>query len=104
MTALISPWSPDTNVGNLRVLGKAIEERGESVQMLGRCVIQGIDESEPVTGKPNRQALEEELADERATAELLIEHFRLDRTRMEVRVMEKKARLRAWFAMMEPAA
>jgi hypothetical protein len=99
--AMISPWEPDTNPANLRPLGKCIEEVCEAGAILARCIIQGIEESEPVTGKPNRQAVEEEVADVQATSEILIEHFGLDRTRIAVRAMEKKAGLKAWFDMME---
>lgn len=102
--ALISPWEPDTNPANLRPLGKCLEELNEAGAILARCIIQGIEESEPVTGKPNRQAVEEELADVQATVEILTNHFGLDHTRIAVRAMEKKARLLAWFKMMEPAS
>ena len=97
--AMPSPWVPDTDLGNLRVLGKAAEECGELGQMLARCIIQGIGESEPVSGKPNRQALEEEIADVIATTTLLVEHFDLDRAAMAVRVERKIAYLRQWFDM-----
>ena len=101
MSGLISPWKPDTDPRNLRPLGKCVEEICEAGAILARCIIQGIEESEPVTGKPNRQAVQEELADVQATTEILIEHFALDRTAIAVRAMEKKARLKAWFDMME---
>lgn len=94
-----SPWVPDTDLGNLRVLGKTAEECGELGQMLARCIIQGIGESEPVSGKLNRQALEEEIADVIATTTLLVEHFDLDRATMAVRVERKIAYLRQWFDM-----
>ncbi len=104
MSDLISPWEPDTNPANLRPLGKCIEELCEAGAILARCIIQGIEESEPVTGKPNRIAVEEEVADVLATVEILIEHFGLDQTRIAVRAMEKKARLLTWFDMMDRGA
>lgn len=74
-----SPWRPETDLLRLAVLGKLIEELGECVSAATRCVIQGIDESEPISGKPNRQWLEDEIADVEAMTELAKNHFGLDR-------------------------
>lgn len=99
----ISPWMPDTNPLNLAVLGKAGEEGGEVSTACCRCIIQGIDESEPVTGKPNRTALEDEIADAFATGNWLIEHFGLDRDRIGARSRKKLGGFRRWLDMIRAA-
>lgn len=59
----ITLWKPEADVIIHQALGKACEEATELASILARCLIQGLDQSEPVTGKPNRQALFEEIAD-----------------------------------------
>lgn len=95
----LNPWWPDTDRQNLRVLGKLLEELGEAVAAASRCVIQGIEEGEPVTGKPNRQWLEDELSDVCATAGLAIRHFGLDDERMAARIDAKRDHLNRWAAL-----
>ena len=90
------PWQPESSPENLAVLGKCGEEAGELGQILARCIIQGIDESEPVTGKPNRQALEEEIADVWATTHLAIARFGLDLEGIEARAQTKARYLAKW--------
>jgi hypothetical protein len=92
-----SPWVPENDVCRLKVLGKALEEGGEYVSAVARCLIQGIAESEPTTGKPNRQWLEEEMADVMATMQHLVREFDLDIHAMSQRVEKKYAYLRKWF-------
>lgn len=70
-----SDWQTDRDPINVAVIGKLIEELGELQSALARCLIQGIEESHPVTGKPNRQWLEEELDDVAAMTLLLSSHF-----------------------------
>lgn len=98
----LNPWQPERDPVNLAVLGKAIEEMGEAISMLGRCIIQGIEEAEPVTGKPNRVALEDELADVAATASMVIERFKLHTDRMSGRAAAKADHLERWHAMIDP--
>jgi NTP pyrophosphatase (non-canonical NTP hydrolase) len=97
----LSPWTPDTNKTNLRVLGKAAEEAGEYGSALARCIIQGINESEPVTGKPNKEWLEEEVADVLATIDLLILKMALDWNFIKTRTVNKLTRLEGWVNDME---
>lgn len=59
----ITLWKPEPDVLIHQALGKACEEASELSNILARCLIQGLNEAEPVTGKPNRQALFEEIAD-----------------------------------------
>lgn len=63
MYSLANPWNPMTKAIDLKHLGKLGEEAGELSAIVCRCIIQGINEYEPVTGKSNREALEDEIAD-----------------------------------------
>lgn len=63
MATKMNPWVPIKDPKVQRRFGKTLEELGELTSAVSRCLIQGIDECEPVTGKPNRQWLLEELAD-----------------------------------------
>jgi NTP pyrophosphatase (non-canonical NTP hydrolase) len=94
-----SPWHPMTDAVDLKHLGKLSEELGEAIAAVSRCVIQGIDEVEPVTGKINRRWLEDELADVLANIGLCNEHFRFDATRMLERIERKKKHLRGWHVL-----
>lgn len=78
----LNPWHPMDKPIDLKHLGKLGEECGELSSAVSRCIIQGIDESEPVTHKPNREWLEDEIADVVANIELVSEHFQLDQDRM----------------------
>ncbi|AID18376.1 hypothetical protein PPF1_63 [Rhizobium phage vB_RleM_PPF1] len=59
----ITLWKPEPDVLLHQGLGKACEEAGELTKILARCLIQGIDGVDPGTGKSNRQALFDEIAD-----------------------------------------
>jgi hypothetical protein len=96
----LNPWVPMSKPIDVKHLGKLAEELNEAGAAVARCLIQGITESEPITLKPNRQWLEEELADVAANIELVITHFGLDR--MLARRERKMKHLRAWHAMLEP--
>lgn len=98
---VLNPWHPMTEPIDLKHLGKLGEELNEAGAAVSRCIIQGIAESEPVTGKSNREWLEDELADVIANAELVTSHFGLNRARMKARIERKKAHLRAWHAMLD---
>jgi hypothetical protein len=69
----ITLWKPEPDVIIHQALGKACEEASELANILARCLIQGLDQSEPVSGKPNRQALFEEIADLDAAVQWLRE-------------------------------
>lgn len=94
-----SPWHPITDPVDLKMLGKLSEELGECIAAVARCIIQGIDEAEPVTGKINRAWLEDEIADVLANAQLATERFYLDIARIEERKRHKMQHLRIWHAM-----
>ena len=91
-----SPWHPMTDKVALKHLGKLAEEAAELCSAIARCIIQGVDEAEPVTGKINREWLEDELADVKAGMELTVEHFGLDSSRIGERAERKKKHLRQW--------
>lgn len=91
-----TPWHPMTDPVSVKTLGKLGEEGGELVSIANRCLIQGIDENEPRSGKSNRRWLEEEIADVFANSDLAIEHFKLNTTFIMARAAQKKAQLRAW--------
>lgn len=100
-----SPWHPMNVPTDVKTIGKLIEELTElatsasrAATAATRCLIQGINELEPVTQVLNRQWLEDELADVRAGYELTIERFALDRERMNTRTERKMEHLRSWHA------
>ncbi len=99
MNEKYNPWSPITNSLDLKLLGKLVEELGECTAATSRCIIQGMLEKEPVTGKINVEWLEEELADVIANIELVIEHFNLEKDVIAGRVQDKQTRLSIWHSM-----
>lgn len=97
----LNPWTPMSKPIDVKHLGKLAEELGEASSAVARCLIQGIEESEPVTHKPNRQWLEDELADVIANIDLVAAHFSLDTYRMNERAERKKEHLHRWHLMLE---
>lgn len=69
----ITLWKPEPDVIIHQALGKACEEATELAGILARCLIQGLDQSEPATGKPNRKALSDEISDLDAAVQWLRE-------------------------------
>lgn len=94
-----NPWHPMKDTVALKHLGKLSEEAAELIAAISRCVIQGIDELEPVTLKPNREWLEDELADVLCGIKLCVEHFNLDYNKMEIREAKKRKHLQSWHKM-----
>lgn len=93
---LASPWQPITNPRQIKIIGKCIEELNEMSSALARVLIQGIDEVEPVTGKPNRQWLEEEYADMMVTTAFVFEEFGLSYDHIANRALKKTEYLTPW--------
>lgn len=93
------PWHPIADAVDLKHLGKLGEELNECGAAVSRCIIQGLDEAEPVTGKINREWLEDEIADVEANIKLVKQRFALDAYRIAERADEKERRLRIWHAM-----
>lgn len=98
-TTALNPWQPERDAVALAVLGKFSEELGEAVAIVSRCIIQGIGESEPVTGKPNADALENEIGDVLAGCAIVIAHFGLRQATIDRRIDRKTAHLKAWHRM-----
>lgn len=98
-----SKWVPMTGIDLIDAahLGKLAEEAAELSGIIARIWIQGIDERDPETGKVNRHALTEEIADVLAMSELAVERLGLDAEYIEQRKRRKKAMKRAWHAMLE---
>lgn len=96
-----SKWIPITCLLDLAHLGKLGEETSELSRIAFRCIIQGVAEADPETQKPNNIALQEEIADVFATAELVIERWKLDRTAIHQRRERKIAMKRAWHEMLK---
>lgn len=91
-----SPWIPMTDPVELAMLGKAVEEVNELGSAIARCIIQGIDEAHPTTGKTNRQWLTEEMADVRAVLATLQKQFGITDYDMEERVEVKLKHFSGW--------
>lgn len=109
----VNPWHPINDPVLLKTLGKLGEEINECGAAVMRCIIQGVDEREPVTGKLNRDWLEEEIADAQANFEIAVQKIvevqarieettallQLDRVKMRARVERKRAAYVAWHEM-----
>lgn len=91
-----SPWTPETDPTRLKVLGKLIEEFNEGGSAAARCIIQGLDEPSPDTGRLNRVWLEDELADALANIRRAINSLGLDRDRINTRAERKYAYITRW--------
>lgn len=94
-----NPWHPMKDPVDLKTLGKFNEELGECIAAASRCMIQGVNEAEPVTGKINREWLEDEIADIYAGAALTIDRFGLDTARIRVRMQRKIEHLKQWHSL-----
>lgn len=98
----LNSWHPITDVKDLKVLGKLLEELGELTSAVSRCIIQGMDERHPITQKSNRVWLEEEIADVAATIELAFNRFGFDVGHLERRQLLKLELLSEWVYDDEP--
>jgi hypothetical protein len=58
-----APWQPEKRPTILALIGKLGEESSELSKIAARIVIQGLEASCPDTGRPNRELLEDEIAD-----------------------------------------
>lgn len=95
-TDIISAWQPEQGKLELALLGKYAEEVNELGTVIARCIIQGIREVEPVTGKPNHVWLEEEIADVGAAGGLVVDNFNLQQSRIAARFDRKISHLKEW--------
>jgi hypothetical protein len=88
----------------LRRMGKLIEELNELSVVAARCIIQGIDEVDPSSGKVNRLRLEHELADVMAQCKVTIQNLKLNFGGIDVRCAEKVLQMAEWEAMFDEEA
>jgi len=95
-----SLWIPITDPITLAHLGKLGEELGECSAIVSRCIIQGMDGVDPSSGKINRDALRDELADVNAMTRLASELFALPLDTMQTRVQRKMKMKRTWHDML----
>ena len=93
---MTSKWVPTTNLLHLRRFGKSLEEVNELGAVLARCIVQGIDEIDPASGKTNRQRLEEELADVQAQIVCTTHDLGLNQDLMQERMHRKIGYMRDW--------
>lgn len=93
----LNPWTPETDPHRIAVLGKLAEELGEATQIVARCIIQGLEGSEPVTKVPNTEALEKELADVLATIHQAVFRLDLNASFVDERALGKFKELGTWY-------
>lgn len=70
----IQPWEGEPSKAVRLSTGKLAEEANELAGICARIAIQGLDGLDPATGKPNRQALAEEMADVEAAMNFVFKH------------------------------
>lgn len=94
----ITLWLPEPDLITHQALGKLAEELGEAAQIAARCLIQGLDASDPKSGIPNREALAKELADIHAASFFVADvvGLRID----AARVANKQAGFHRWAGML----
>lgn len=95
----VSPWHPMQDAVDLKHLGKLAEEAAELGAIIARCIIQGVLESNPDTGKMNVLALTEEIADVEANIALVKQRFGLDQKAIAERRNRKVMALSRWHDM-----
>jgi NTP pyrophosphatase (non-canonical NTP hydrolase) len=95
----LTKWTPTTDLLMLRRMGKTGEEAAELLVVTNRCIIQGIDEIDPGTGKVNRARLQDELADVQAQIGCTVLALGLDQEYMARRTAEKIRQMNEWEAM-----
>lgn len=96
-----SHWIPETDEVTLAVIGKLGEELCENGAAIFRCVIQGIGEKHPETGKPNLDWLSEEIADVEAMIELAKRKLNLPRKEISDRATVKFNHKSEWIEGLE---
>ena len=95
----ITPWQPEQNRFRLAVLGKLAEEAGELSARASRCIIHGLDEADPDTGRRNRDELAREVADVLACFEILRETLSI--VPQDARIASKANGFRHWHSLIE---
>lgn len=93
----IQPWEGEPSKAVRLSTGKLAEEANELAGICARIAIQGLAGIDPSSGKPNRQALAEEMAD--VMAALLFVHVHTGCGAAEDRIERKLNGYRRWFKM-----
>lgn len=93
---MMSKWEVTTDPLQLRRLGKLGEELGECSAVASRCIIQGINETDPSTRTPNRLRLESELADVMAQIACTIAALGLNNDYIQKRAAQKVEQMQEW--------
>jgi NTP pyrophosphatase (non-canonical NTP hydrolase) len=97
----MSPWVQEPDPMKIRRLGKTVEELGELIAVLGRCIIQGVDAADPVTGEPNISKLQKETADALTQLGRNVNALKLDAQFIHDRIVEKDMQMDEWEAMLK---
>jgi len=97
----ISPWMPEQDRIRLAVLGKLIEECNELSARAARCIIHGLDEVDPDTGRTNDAELAREMADVSAAMGTLYQTF--STPVMPARIENKKTGFLKWHDLIRKA-
>ena len=95
----LQKWVPTQDLLELRRLGKSLEEMGECVAIMARCIIQGIDGADPKTGAINRVRMWQEMADVAAQFACTAKEFSLPRDLMMARTADKIDQMYEWEEM-----
>lgn len=95
----VSPWRPATDAVEVALFGKALEELGELTAIVSRCLIQGVNEREPSTGKLNKSALAEEIADVLAMCEVIMYFNGIKQSHMDRRIKVKRDNFHKWIGL-----
>lgn len=102
INGIITAWLPEQDQHRLAVLGKLVEELNECSARAARCILHGIDEIDPDTGRTNRSELEREIAD--VDACLMQARQRLGLLGDIDRVMSKNAGFNHWHGLIDEAS
>jgi NTP pyrophosphatase (non-canonical NTP hydrolase) len=95
----MTKWNVETDAKALRRLGKLGEELGELQAVVSRCIVQGINEIDPGSGKLNRVRLMEEIADVEAQVHCSTLHFGLSAVDIIRRANQKVDQMEEWEAL-----
>jgi hypothetical protein len=97
----ISPWMPEQDRIRLAVLGKLIEECNELAGRAARCIIQGLNERDPATGRRNSEELGREMSDVTACIHMVEEVLGGSSKRTLPRMATKREGFRRWHDMIK---
>lgn len=97
----MTKWFVEASKKAIRRFGKFGEELNELGAVTNRCIIQGINEIDPSSGKTNKRRLEEEIADVLAQINLSVPQFNLDLAFIQARTAEKERQMAEWEALFD---